>query len=76
MDVKYKAEKPGTSSELNAYDVLYYAGQANSGGKTIAVNLPNDEELQKSKGTRRSQLKNAMKAKFDQIMHRFGSTGI
>ena len=68
VDAKYKAEKPGTSSELNAYDVLYYAGQANSGGKTIAVNLPNDEELQKSKGTRRSQLKNAMKAKFDQIM--------
>ena len=66
--LKYKAEKPGTSSELNACDVVYYAGQANSGGKTIAVNLPNDEELQKSKGTRRSQLKNAMKAKFDQIM--------
>jgi hypothetical protein len=74
VDVKYKAEKPGTSSELNAYDVLYYAGQANSGGKTIAVNLPNDEELQKSKGTRRSQLKNAMKAKFDQIMMPIANT--
>lgn len=68
VDAKYKAEKPGTSSQLSAYDVVYYAGQANSGGKTIAVNLPNDEELQKSKGTRRSQLKNAMRAKFDQIM--------
>ena len=74
VDVKYKVEKPGTSSELNAYDVLYYAGQANSGGKTIAVNLPNDEELQKSKGTRRSQLKNAMKAKFDQIMMPIANT--
>jgi hypothetical protein len=68
VDAKYKAEKPGTSSELNAYDIVYYAGQCNSGGKTIAVNLPNNEELQKTKGTRRSQLKNAMKAKFDQIM--------
>ena len=74
VDAKYKAEKPGTSSELNAYDVLYYAGQANSGGKTIAVNLPNDEELQKSKGTRRSQLKNAMRAKFDQIMMPIANT--
>jgi hypothetical protein len=74
VDAKYKAEKPGTSSELNAYDVIYYAGQANSGGKTIAVNLPNDEELQKSKGTRRSQLKNAMKAKFDQIMMPIANT--
>lgn len=68
VDAKYKAEKPGTSSQLGAYDVLYYAGQANSGGKTIAVNLPNDEQLQKTKGTRRLQLKNAMQAKFDKIM--------
>ncbi len=68
VDAKYKAEKPGTSSELNAYDVVFYAGQANSGGKTIAVNLPNDEEIQKTKGTRRSQQKNAMRAKFDQIL--------
>ena len=68
VDEKYKKEKPGTSSELNAYEVIYYAGHANSGGKTIAVNLPNDEEIQKSKGTRRSQLKNTMKAKFDQIL--------
>jgi hypothetical protein len=76
VDAKYKAEKPGTSSQLNAYDVIFYSGQANSGGKTIAVNLPNDEELQKNKGTRRSQLKNAMKAKFDQIMMPIASTFI
>lgn len=68
VDAKYKSEKPGSSSQLAAYDVVYYAGHANSGGKTIAVNLPNDEELQKTKGTRRSQLKNAMQAKFDKIM--------
>ncbi len=36
--------------------------------KTIAVNLPNDEVIQQKKGTRRSQLKNAMKAKFDKIL--------
>ncbi|MES2648067.1 MAG: Zn-dependent hydrolase [Bacteroidota bacterium] len=68
VDEKYKQESPGTSSELNAYNVIYYAGDCNSGSKTIAVNLPNDEEIQKTKGTRRSQLKNAMKAKFDKIM--------
>ncbi len=68
VDEKYKAEKPGTDSELNAYDVVYYAGDCNAGGKTIAINLPNDEEVQLKKGTRRLQLKNAMKAKFDNIM--------
>lgn len=65
---KYKTETPGTDSELNAYDVVYYAGDCNAGSKTIAVNLPNDEKIQQEKGTRRSQLKNAMQAKFDKIL--------
>lgn len=64
----YKAEQPGSEAELNAYDVVYYAGDSNAGSKTIAVNLPNDEEVQLAKGTRRSQLKNAMRAKFDRIL--------
>lgn len=68
VPAKYKKEKPGTDSELNAYDVVYYAGDCNAGSKTIAVNLPNDEVIQQKKGTRRSQLKNAMKAKFDRIL--------
>ena len=65
---EYKRESPGTDSDLNAYDALFYAGQANAGSKTIAINLPNDEEVQKSKGSRRLQLKNAMRAKFDKIL--------
>jgi hypothetical protein len=64
----YKAETPGTNSDLNAYDVLYYAGQANSGPKTIAINLPNDESITNAMGSRRLQLKNAMRAKFDVIL--------
>jgi hypothetical protein len=64
----YKRETPGSDSELNAYDVVYYAGDCNAGAKTIAINLPNDEEVQLKKGTRRLQLKNAMRAKFDQIL--------
>lgn len=65
---KYKQEKPGSDADLNAYDVIYYAGNSNAGGKTIAINLPNDERVQLQKGTRRLQLKNAMRAKFDKIM--------
>jgi len=64
----YKKEVPGTDSDLNAYDVVFYAGDCNAGSKTIAINLPNDEEVQLQKGTRRLQLKNAMRAKFDKIM--------
>jgi hypothetical protein len=68
VPTKYKQEKPGVDSELNAYDVVYYAGDCNAGSKTIAVNLPNDPVIQQKKGTRRSQLKNAMQAKFDKIL--------
>ena len=68
VDAAYKAETPGTDSDLNAYDVIYYAGHSNAGSKTIAINLPNDEQVQLQKGTRRLQLKNAMRAKFEKIM--------
>ena len=64
----YKAEMPGSDADLNAYDVIYYAGHSNAGSKTIAINLPNDERVQLAKGTRRLQLKNAMRAKFDEIL--------
>ena len=68
VDEKYKAEKPGSDADLNAYFAVYYAGDANVGAKTIAINLPNDEEVQLKKGTRRLQLENVMQAKFDKIM--------
>jgi hypothetical protein len=64
----YKRETPGSKSDLNAYDVVYVSGQSNVGAKTIAINLPNDEQVQAKKGTRRLQLKNAMRAKFDRIL--------
>jgi hypothetical protein len=64
----YKAEQPGTDADLNAYDALYYAGDANAGAKTIAINLPNDERVQLEKGARRLQIKNTMRAKFDHIL--------
>jgi len=68
VPAQYKQESPGSDAQLNAYDVVYYAGDCNAGSKTIAINLPNDEEVQLSKGTRRLQLKNAMKAKFDKVL--------
>jgi hypothetical protein len=60
----YKKEPAGSASDLNAYDVIYVAGDSNAGSKTIAINLPNDEEVGLKAGTRRLQLKNAIQAKF------------
>ncbi|MDZ7743118.1 MAG: Zn-dependent hydrolase [Bacteroidota bacterium] len=68
VEPEYKKEMPGADADLNAYDAIYYAGDCNAGSKTIAINLPNDEEVQLKKGTRKLQLKNAMKAKFEKIL--------
>ncbi len=65
---EYKWESPGTDADLNAYDVVYYAGHSNAASKTIAINLPNDEDVQLEKGSRRLQLKNAMQAKYEKIL--------
>ncbi|HSN16589.1 MAG TPA: Zn-dependent hydrolase [Gammaproteobacteria bacterium] len=65
---RYKKERPGNESDLGAYNAVYYAGDANAGAKTIADNLPNDEQVQLQKGTRRLQMENVIHAKFDKIM--------
>lgn len=69
---EYKTFVPGTSSDLNVYDAVYYAGDCNAGSKTIAINLPNDKRVHALKGTRRLQLRNSMKAKFDKILMPIG----
>lgn len=68
VEDKYKQEKPGADADLAVYDAVFYGGDCNMAGKTIAINLPNDEKVQLQKGTRKLQLKNSMKAKFDNIL--------
>jgi len=65
---EYKREVPGSDSDLGAYDVVYYAGDCNAGSKTIAINLPNDDRVHASKGSRKLQLKNSIRYKFEEIL--------
>lgn len=65
---EYKAEEPGTDADMNVYYAIYYAGDCNAGTKTIAINLPNDPHIHLTVGSRKLQLKNSMKAKFDKIL--------
>ncbi len=67
-DPAYKTFVPGSSSDLNVYDAIYYSGDCNSGSKTIAINLPNDDRVQAAKGARRLQLHNSITAKFSKIL--------
>ena len=73
VDAKYKKEVPGADSDLGVYDAVFYAGDCNSGSKTIAINLPNDPKVHIEKGSRKLQLKNAMKYKFDKILFPIGN---
>ena len=68
VEPEYKKEVPGLDSDLGVYDVVFYAGDCNAGSKTIAINLPNDPKVHLEKGSRKLQLKNAMKYKFDKIL--------
>ncbi|MCA1744300.1 MAG: Zn-dependent hydrolase, partial [Bacteroidales bacterium] len=68
VDASYKAEVPGSDSDMGVYDAIYYAGDCNAGSKTIAINLPNDPIVHIEKGSRKLQLKNAMRYKFDKIL--------
>lgn len=64
----YKREVPGSDSELNAYDVLYYGGYANVPPVASAADLPNDEAVKVQKGSRRMQFRNSARARFDKIL--------
>ena len=64
----YRSERPGLEADLNVYDAIYHAGLANARPTASAINLPNDEAVALAKGTRRLQLKNVMRAKFDTIV--------
>jgi len=65
---EYKAEVPGSDSDLGVYEAVFYAGDCNAGSKTIAINLPNDPIVHVEKGSRKLQLKNSMQYKFDKIL--------
>ncbi len=65
---KFKTETPGTGSDMNVYDAVYYAGDCNAGSKTIAINLPNDPEVRANYGSRKLQLKNSIRYKFEKIL--------
>ncbi len=65
---KYKQKVPSSNSDLNVYNVVYYAGDCNAGSKTIAINLPNDPVVRTKYGSRKLQLKNAIQYKFEKIL--------
>lgn len=63
---EYKNPNRGTESPIRVVQELYTAGDARRGVQTSAFNLPNDEVVRESKGSKKVLLKNVMDAKYRQ----------
>ena len=68
IDPKLRNPKLGALAPIKVVNVLFTAGDANSGVQTAAFNLPNDERVVKEKGTKRVMLKNVQDAKFRMVL--------
>ena len=58
----------GSESPIRVADEVYTAGDTRAGVQTIAFNLPNDERVRETKGSKKVLLKNVMRAKYDAIL--------
>ena len=62
----YKNFNRGTGSTIKVVQEIFTAGDARRGVQTAAFNLPNDERIRQSNGSKNILLKNVMHAKFNQ----------
>jgi hypothetical protein len=68
IDASLRNPKLGALAPIRVVNVVFTAGDANSGVQTAAFNLPNDERVVKEKGTKRVMLKNVQEAKFSKVL--------
>jgi hypothetical protein len=68
IDPTLRNPRLGAMAPIRVVNVVFTAGDANSGVQTAAFNLPNDERVVKEKGTKRVMLKNVQDAKFRMVL--------
>ena len=68
IDPSYRNPALGGLAPIRVVNVVFTAGNANSGVQTAAFNLPNDERAIRDKGSKRVMLKNVQQAKFDSVL--------
>ena len=68
IDPKLRNPALGALAPLHVVNVVFSAGEGNSGVQTAAYNLPNDERVVREKGTKRVMLKNIQEAKFSKVL--------
>ena len=65
---QHKNFQRGTESPIRVVDVVFAAGDANSGVKAIAYNLPNLEKVREAKGSKKVLMRNVIRAKYDAML--------
>ena len=68
IDPTYRDPELGGLAPIRVVNVVFTAGDANSGVQTAAFNLPNDERVIRDHGSKRVMLKNVQEAKFNRVL--------
>ncbi len=68
IEPAFRSPALGVLAPIRVVNVVFTAGDANSGVQTAAFNLPNDERVLREKGSKRVMLKNVQEAKFQQVL--------
>jgi len=68
IEPKWRNPKLGALAPIRVVDVVIAAGDGNRGVQTAAYNLPNDERVVATKGSKRVMLKNHQEAKFEKAL--------
>ena len=68
IDAAYRDPEIGALAPIRVVNVVFTAGDANSGVQTAAFNLPNDERVIRDHGSKRVMLKNVQEAKFRHVL--------
>jgi len=68
IDERFRCPNLAGSSPMKVVDLVYASGEAMSGIMTAAFNLPNDEAVRETHGTKQVLLKNVQRAKFDLVL--------
>ena len=68
IDPRFRNPALGGLAPIRVVNVVFTAGDANSGVQTAAFNLPNDERVVSEEGSKRVMLKNVQEAKFNMVL--------
>jgi len=76
IDADLRNPELSTLAPIRVVNVVFMAGDANSGVQTAAFNLPNDECAVRDYGSKRVMLKNVQEAKFLTVLTRIADVAL